>query len=317
MTSEHHAYTFLARITFAVTLLLFSNAVSAALELSIIESGPEPGAEIGLWARDLSNGFLGVNRLVSPSGEVFTPDSVLENDLFRGLLLRFNSVSDAMEYVEGTWQATPAPLFPFPTSPVDEPFDFSIAAIPLETINRTAPSLLTPSPGAVIKNGTTFNFGWDYLTSGEAPNRTSIVMIPQFDPISSWSRSVVSTPQPGRTTRSSGSTGTGERRFSDALTNVPGADKNRFLLTLEAADAALPLDVQITLGSYYSSDSIFPSPRVRFYYSRENDPFFVTLSTVPEPSSVGLVIVLAVAGSFIGARAAARPTSLCDSRATP
>jgi hypothetical protein len=78
---------------------------------------------------------------------------------------------------------------------------------------------------------------------------------------------------------------------------------------LEAAEAALPLDVEITLGSYFSFDDavtlgdtsglepFFP-PRVSFFYSRENDPFVVTLSTVPEPSSVCLVIALAVGGSF-------------------
>ena len=305
----------------AVTLFLFLTTASAALELSIVESGPEAEAAVGLRVRDLREGFFGVNRLVAPSGDVFTPNSILETGDFRDLLLRFDSVGNALDYVTGTWQATPARV-PLPSPPATDMFEFSIDAISLETINRTASSLLTPSPGAVIKNGSTFNFGWDYVTSGEAPNRTSIVVVPQFDPISSWSRSVVSTPRPGSTSRGSGSTGVGDRKFTHTLTNVPGADKNRFLFTLEAAEAALPLDVEITLGSYISLDDtvtlgdtsgvgFFFPPRVSFFYTRENNPFVVALSTLPEPSSVGLVIVLVIGGSFFRLRVAGRCDDPC------
>ena len=280
-----------------IVLLLGSNSASVALELSIIESGPDTNPQIGLWAQGLTNGFFGVNRLVSPSGDEFTPESVLEGDHYRSLLLRFSSLPDAMEYVAGTWQATPAPRFPFPSPfPPEEPFDFNVDAIPLQTINRTAPTLLSPAPGAGIKNGTTFDFGWDYLTSDFAPNRTSITRISQFDPPPSFGWSIVSTPVPGSTTRLSGGSSSGDRSFSHTLINVPGADKNRFLQTFTASEAALPLDVQLTLGSYYSNDLGFPSTGVRFFYSRENDPFVITLFKVPEPSSLGIGIVLAIIG---------------------
>ena len=62
---------------FAVSLCLAVTAKSPALELSIIESGPESNAEVSLWVRDLTNSIFDVNRLVSPSGDVFTEDSIL------------------------------------------------------------------------------------------------------------------------------------------------------------------------------------------------------------------------------------------------
>jgi hypothetical protein len=302
----------------AVALFLFWAGRSAAVELSIIESGPESDASIGLRVAGLREDFPAVNRLVSPSGEVFTPDSILEEGLFSHLLIRFDSFSDAIDYVEGTWQATLGPpFFPPPDPPDTDTFEFSIEGLSSEAIDRTAPSLLTPFPGAVIKNGSTFNFGWDYVTSGETPDRTSITAIPLFDPISQGGRSIVGTPRPGSTIRTEGSGGVGDERFSRVLTNVPGTDENHWLLTLEAAEAALPLDVEITLGSYISLDDVvtlgdtsglglpFP-PEVSVVYSRERDPFVVTLSTVPEPSSMALVIVLIIGGSFVRSRVAGR-----------
>ena len=200
MTLARSAYSFLAAAALAATVVFSSTAASRALELSIIESGPDPYPEIGLWVRDLRDGFGGVNRIVSPAGDVFTPDSILKGDRFRSLLLRFDSLADAMGYVAGTWNATPSTQFPIPI-PSFEPYDFDIASIPLETINRTPPTLLSPTPGATIKNGTTFLFAWDYETSDPAANQTRITRIPQFDPLSCWGWSILSTPQPGRTTQ--------------------------------------------------------------------------------------------------------------------
>jgi hypothetical protein len=159
MESKHCVQRYLTGLILIV-LLLGSNASSVALELSIIESGPTSNPEIGLWARDFDNSFFGVERLVAPSGDLFTPASILKGDRFRILLMRFGSLSDAMNYVDGTWQATPTSPFPFP-SPSPQPFDFNIDAIPMETINRTPPTLISPSPGAEIKSGATFTFAWD------------------------------------------------------------------------------------------------------------------------------------------------------------
>ena len=139
------------------------------------------------------------------------------------------------------------------------------------------------------------------------------MIIPQFDPISGRSRAIVSTPRPGHTFWSSGTTGSDDRKFSDTLTNVPGADKNRFLFTLEAA---LPLDVEITLGSYISLNDRcaldrFFRPRVPVFLFAANRSVHRYIVTVPEPSSAGLVIVLVVGGSLFRLQGEGRYDAPC------
>jgi hypothetical protein len=74
---------------------------------------------------------------------------------------------------------------------------------------------------------------------------------------------------------------------------------------LTAAEAALPLDVEITLGSAVNlNDTIVPGdssdlgffgpPWLDLYYSRLNEPFIITLSTVPEPTSAILLLLAGV-----------------------
>ena len=306
-----------ARVVITAVLVVFLADVSAAIELSILETGPEPDTDVGLWIRDWDwkgTSFGSVVSLTSPTGDVFTSNSVLEVRSFIDLLIRFDSLTDASDYLDGTWQATVTSRYQPPwEDPTFGSFEFTIDGTALTTVNRTVPTLLSPPPGAVIKNGSTFPLSWDYVTNGEAPNRTSVQVVPQFDPISMMSRSLVSTPEPGRTTTLSGGGGSGDREFSRVLKNVPGADKNRFLMTLETSSAALPLDVELTLGTYASLDdaviisyasslvSEFGTPRVNLLYSREHEPFYITLSTVsvpwvPEPSSLALVIALGLAG---------------------
>lgn len=266
---------------------------SAALELSIIERGSGAQAEIGLWARDFGSRFSGTQSLISPSGDVFTPSSILEDGFLSDLLIRFDSISQALAFVSGAWEGTRSG--PFPSSPVVE-FEFNISPIPIAAINQSVPTLVSPMPGQKIENGSTFEFGWDYVTSGEAPNRSRYTVIPQFDPVSSGGTSVVSTPRPGASSSGSGGTGSGDRKFLRTRRNVPGADQNRFLNSFEAAPAALPLDVALTLGSYSDlAEFVLPRNGVGLFYSREIDPFFITL-TVPEPSSIGLAILMAFSG---------------------
>jgi hypothetical protein len=272
---------------------------STALELSIIERGSGDDTEIGLWARDFGDRPLRTISLTSPSGDQFQPASVLEDGFLSDLLFRFDSLSEAFTFVSGTWVG--AQMGPFSSSPVEE-FEFSINAVPIDAIHRTVPTLASPSPGQKIKNGSTFEFGWDYLTSGEAPNRSRYTVIPQFDPVSSGGASVVSTPRPGTSSSGTGSTGSGDRKFTRTRTNVPDADKNRFLSTFEVTPAALPLDVALTLGSYTDLAAfVVPSNSVGFFYSREVDPFFVTL-TVPEPRSLGMFGATSCCGCLLRRR---------------
>ena len=279
---------------------------ASALELSIIESGPEGDTTVGLWVDDLtdSSNFVivsRVNKLVSPSGDVLTPSSILqEGNFWRDLLLEFDSVTEAFDYVDGTWQATLSPFTHFLDPPLSDEFEFTIDGDALGSINRVAPSLLSPVPGKVIKNASTFEFGWDYVTDQEPPNRSIYYEFPQFDPVSSGGRAILDTPTPEEPYESSGFAG----GFSSDLVSVPGTNQNRFLSTFKVAGTDLPLDVELTLGSYISPDNVLTlgdtihmglssPPEVNFFYSRENDPFFITLSTVPEPGSLALTFVLA------------------------
>ena len=316
-----------ARVVVAAVLVVFLADVSAAIELSILETGPEPDADVGLWIRDwdwrrtFSSPLV---SLTSPTGDVFTSGTVLEARSVVDLLIRFDSLTEASDYVDGTWQATVTSRYQLPwEEPTFGDFEFTIDGTALTTVNRTVPTLVSPPPGAVIKNGSAFPLGWDYVTSGEVPDRTIIQIVPQFDPISSLHRHVVSTPDPGGTTSSSGSTGTGDVRFSETLKNVPGTNENRFLMSLTAASAALPLDVEMTLGTYsplddavvisYASSLVseFGTPYVNLVYSREHEPFYITLSTasepwVPEPSSLALVVAMVIGSGVLRSRPAAR-----------
>lgn len=292
-------------IAIAVTLSLATD--SFAIQLAIVES---PDAKAGLWATGFNNHPFYNDQLTSPSGETFTNGTILKSSGARDLLRQFDTVSAALDFVAGNWLGTRTRIL----APMDvDSVEFSIAPIPLAAINRTAPTLVTPLPSAKIKNGGTFEFGWDYVTGGVMPNQSIYTVIPQFDPLSGSSRLIVETPVPGKTTNSSGETGPGDRRFKRTMTNVPGTDKNRFLLSFEAAPVALPLDVEITLGSF-SPLADYVTPRGQFptifwdhadlYYSREIDPFIVTL-TVPEPSSLGLACAMACCGMSLRRRSRA------------
>ncbi len=297
-----------SRLTAAATILLLSTPAdgSTRFSLSIVETGaPNQGVEFRVSELDVG-GRGDISQLVAPSGEVIDFSSVLEDGLFDDVVRRFDTVEEAVTFSTGNWEATESPgLFPDLDPP--ETIRFTIGGLEASAINRTPPTLVSPTPDAVIKNGVTFLFGWDYVTRGALPTRSRFLTIPQFQDTTgrSGGLSSVGTPTPGFTSSGSGSTGVGDRRFSRSRTNVPGTDKNRFLYTLEASENALPLDVEITLGSEIplddflvlaeGDDPVDPfdlfGPPVRFFYSRQIDPFTITLSTIPEPGSAGLAAV--------------------------
>jgi hypothetical protein len=290
--------TLLLTLTFGISPVMTENA--AALSFSLLEFGEGTDTSVELWVRGVGgNIFTDARQLVAPSGDVFDGESALESGIFGQRLRIFDTLEAAGSYMSGSWQATIVKRF-FPEE--TGIFNFTINDLSPATINRTPPTLLTPSPGQVIKNGSTFLFSWDYLGTDDPPRGSLFTTIPQFETISSRSLRGVSTPTPGETSTITGSTGVGDRRFSHTLTNVPDADKNRFLYTMTAAEAALPLDVELTLGSSISltdlivSDDLadfgfFRLSRLDLRYSRMNEPFLITLSTVPEPTSASLLLL--------------------------
>lgn len=290
------------RVACAVALTLFLSTAAAALDFTIIES--EPDAEVGLWVRELQSqfSFRGVSKLISPSGDVFTPNSPPDLGEWR-LPINFNSLAEAFDFMEGTWQATvPHPL---PSRPPIGTYEFNIGAISVDPINRGEPTVLAPVPGAKIKNGSPFSIGWDYLTSAAVPDRTRLLIIPHNDDVGG-SLKVGPTRNPGNNSFSSSSSTDGVTSFSSTLVHAPGSELFH-LLTLESSENVLPLDVELRVGSHISFDShvmlgdttglgsSFYMPFVGLTYSRQTAPFIVTL-TLPEPSSLGLVAAMACCG---------------------
>ncbi len=283
-----------------VAMFALPSTRALALELSLIETGAGPNTSVGLWIQGFGFSFVETDRLVTPSGDVLTnSQATLPGTPFKS----FDSLSEALNYVQGAWEETSTPRFGTPPAP----FDFTINPVSPDTINRAAPVLLSPQPGAVIKNNTAFNLSWDYTTKGgPAPTLSLITIAPQFTNGSALSSFITTTPNGGPSSGGgSGSTGTGDTFFGSSMTNVSGATDNRFLLTLNGAAAALPLNAQITVGSYTSLIDAIPIDAgsrtplfapVNFYYSRQIAPFNVTLSAVPEPSAFGLGIMMVIAG---------------------
>ena len=305
----------------AAVVFLCSVADSSGSDFAIIETGTEGNTQVGIWMSHLRGrsclpwSCIGDPRVVSPSGDVFTPDSVIENGYFHDKFLAFDSYDDALAYAHGTWEVTyPVREYPVQDPPTTETYWFTIDTSLFESFDRTPPTLVSPLPGATIRNGSTFLFGWDYLGTDTPANRTYIERVPQFDPVSGKGYSVVGIPSPSGTSHSSGGTGVGDEKFTHERTNVPGTDKYRFLATYEAAEAALPLDVELTLGSYFAfDDAVIVSSKPgqapsgdRYFYSRQNDPFCITLSTVPEPTSLGLATLCLLCGTLTRPRSTYR-----------
>jgi len=288
----------------ALVASLFTAVEATAFDISIVERGPGSDSDIGLWVGGLGSPFIftGVNQLVSPSGDVFTASSSLEHRTFNDLVLRFATLADAVDYVQGDWQATTNAFPTPPTGPTTQTTNFHIGAIDLTSINRTTPTLLSPAPGAVIRSGSTFSFNWDYVPSDVPPGATTIVMGAQFATGTSGGRMVVATPHGSGFSELSGSSGSGDHEFAHKMTNVPGATENRWNLTLTAAP--LPVGIQMTMGSYFSLTNKISPPQqfptlINFFYSHENAPFNITLANVPEPSSIGTVILALVCSASI------------------
>lgn len=310
LLSRYHALYLMSLAIVAPTSWLSTAGKLAAQELAIVEAGPN--AEIGLEFRGLAPGSpIQFQQLKSPSGDVFVTHPVPGYVYPEFNRLRdFDSLVDAFEFVSGNWQVTVSRRF-FPSTIVTGTFEFNVNEASSGAVNRTPPSLLTPYPGEKNKNGTTIPIEWDYVTTGVAPNRTKIILSPQFDPPASggW---VVSTPNPAQPYSSTSSLNT----FSQTLASAPGATTNRFRLTMtENTPQVLPLDVEITLASYISLNQFvsigesegmaeITTPAMNFFYSRKNDPITVRL-TVPEPTSFGISGLLACCGCLWRRRACA------------
>lgn len=127
------------------TMLTFLGWFSAANALTLTIVEPAPSAEedfIGLWVRGLSfEGATSVNRLLSPTGEIFDPNTVLETSQGGSLLAKFGSLTDAIAYADGMWKATlanPRPPFPGQPAHTTDTFEFSIEGVSADSLGDIA-----------------------------------------------------------------------------------------------------------------------------------------------------------------------------------
>lgn len=244
---------------------------SSALELTVVENVLGGDDSVGFYMSQLVPPRL--DEVVSPSGDVFNDLQVVNT-----LLTDFDSVAEAAEYITGTWRAF-VPGF-LPLEPRQE-LEFTIDGNFLEKINRTPPSLLTPSPADEFKNGSVIDLSWDY-PGAEDIDASILRIVPQSDQTNSFSLSILDKPSI-RPNQSGGSSGVEPAKFEHRISSVPGAVDNRFELSLLASEELLPLDVELTLGSHLSLTESLAAPIElalfsRFSYSRENEPFTITLT---------------------------------------
>lgn len=290
-------------------LLSSTQEHASALEFILVERGPEGGTVAELWVWDLfdhPNSIISppstVDRLVSPKGGIFTPDSVLESRSGYGSLLQvFGSVEDAFNFMTGNWEARLTPQwFRPPLSPSASTFSFTIDGSVLDSIDRTAPQVLNPSPGMIMRSGSPIELDWEFPSHPDPPTQLVVQQKALFRGgiYTGGALLDTQTDRPGTATSSSG---TGDSLFLKELVTIPGEDSNRFLLTYEASETALPFDVEVSFGTYISPDNAielgdtssleFSSPPfVKFNYSRLNDPVVVTLANIPEPTTCTLAL---------------------------
>jgi len=299
-----------------ISIFLFASLAAQAqlysFELGIVESGSGASARFDVELQSRTTFLKSTNyTLMSPAGDSFSSDSVLENRVRSDLLISFDSLERALSYLEGSWHLAydTFRFNPYGETTVDT--TLTIDPIPVDSLRRELPELLSPL-NRFIPNGQQHLLSWQYAT--DEPQLTTFHRRPLFEPDStgiSWS--TVGRPSPTGSSFSRGRSGVGDTFFERSLESVPGASDYRYYQTLTTAENALPLDVEFTMSvPTYLNDSltinstshtgVFPAPSFGVNYRRVGEPFLLTL-VVPEPSTSWLIIV--ALGAILGWRNAA------------
>lgn len=270
------------------------------LGFTIEESGPPEAPEWELTISPRSSFRPGM--LSRPGGLVLDVDSSGWNPDEGTWARAFPTLEEVYGYLEGDWSYVPGSTF-FPSGNTN--YEFRFEDLELASPDRALPTSLSLPEGAIIKNGEQFLLSWDYPPGDDSETLSLIQWEPKFDGSGrSYSRRVVSPPSPNGSSSGFGSTGQGDRMFTVEHRNEPGASTNRWLYTLTASEAALPLDVEFTLGAYSSLNNrvwtrgvagLFGDFDVSLTYLRLAERFNITLSQVPEPTSAMLTLIGVVA----------------------
>jgi hypothetical protein len=182
------------------------------------------------------------------------------------------------------------------------PFEFDVALVSPDSLYRGVPQQISLSDGDRIRNGQEFLMSWDY-PSNDPMHLTSLLIVPQFNPLKGGSYSIRS---PG----GSGSSSGGSSSFHKTEQHISPPGEYQILTTYTAAEAALPLNVELTFGATMELNNAVQNPgdgdEIRFNdppvigmrYSRTADPFEITLVPVPEPATSVLTACLAIAATM-------------------
>jgi hypothetical protein len=237
---------------------------------------------------------LGVSSLTSPNGNMFQASTALEHRDDAELLTRFSSLSEALAFVTGTWHGK---LNTFPFQGQMANFEFTVASISEDAVYRGNPRDISLGNGSQIGNGIPFELSWNYGTD-VSEHKTFGLLDPQFGSMNLAQTFIVMTPDPNGSSQRSGRRGVGNSFFKYDIRNLPGTSENRFLTSLTAADAMLPLEVEFSLGAYTSlstyvsapiSSDPFRNPQFVFlHYVRLNEPIRIEVVPVAEPVSAAL-----------------------------
>lgn len=243
--------------------------------------------------------------LLSPAGNLYVSDPGAMGPT--GVLLgQFDTLRQALDYLNGSWQVT---LSPSRRHTTKDTFTINIGQIPDDTFPREPPQLVTPTPGAKIINGDTFLLAWDYPSDADA-DRSRVTFTPDFalppgSPPAGGGSFGASRPSPGSSSSGSGSSLTSKTSFKLKHSSVPDADDYEFLVSMEIGGSAgtLPRRVDLQIESVVDLSGhlsigdtdglgVVVSPfDYEVFYGRPGEPFSLVLTSVPEPSTLLLILM--------------------------
>lgn len=286
----------------AAALCLLQGAPATAqfddLDFVIEEAGDpsSPGWSVRIGARS-----FGEKALTSPGGHVLDELSPEWGADRRQWVIDFDTLDEVYAYLEGDWTFNVAQF----GGQSESEYVFRFEGLDAADPDRSLPKSVSLREGTVIKNGEPFLLEWDYGWSEGSTTETYVRWSPQFgDSGFSYASWIFSAPRSSGFSRGRAITGVDERRFEYERELVPDEELNRWMYTLTASEAALPLDVEFLMGAYTSLDDFtwvrgsanngappFWDFDVDLSYLRVAEHSDFTLSAVPEPASAFLLVM--------------------------
>jgi hypothetical protein len=297
-----------ATACFAVLIWVKASNAQATFQLIEVGSGPTTTIEL-LYPFPSTLAFGGMTSLTSPSGEVFTSASILEQRHFGDLIKTFHTLESAFAFLAGAWQGTYIPRFP-QGSPTRS-FGFDVAQVSTDSVYRGLPQDFSLHDGDRIRSGETFLMSWNYESNLPA-QLNSLQVVAHINSHFLGGNSIFGTPSPSGSSGGRGKTSVGgdhdSASFEYERESDPGTSENRFLMTYTGGGSGTPLpaQMQLTIGATNRLDSVvvnhgdgdtdpFNNPPVQgLQYIRTAGPIDLTLVPIPEPSTAVLAAGLAL-----------------------